>query len=360
MRLPAHPADLSPAWLTAALRRGGEDRTVVDVAIVGVHDATNLHASIDVTFDDVAAPTRLFVKLPPADPERRARLDWASMGLREVRFYRDLAPRIALRVPVPHVAEIDHATGEFVLVLEHLDGPATALADVLQGIDPDLALVAVRDLAALHARFEDPSARLSGAPWLRPSGRSSDYGARLLREGIDDPVAPLGDGFVAVAEHYIRHRDQLQDAWEEGPATVLHGDPHVGNVFVARGDPGEDARLGFYAWGLMVVGSPLRDISYLLTMCLSPANRADHERELLSAYLSARDDVGAMGIDPADAWLWHRVQSAYTVVASCQSIRADPTASPGRRAFSAAFVERATAAVDDLDPLEALARIVDR
>jgi aminoglycoside phosphotransferase (APT) family kinase protein len=133
---------------------------------------------------------------------------------------------------------------------------------------------------------------------------------------------------------------------------VLHGDAHVGNVFIDRTvDPG---RLGLFDWGLMTVGSPMRDVSYFITMTLDPATRAAHERELLDAYLAARRSLGATEI-PADvAWLWHRVQSAYTVVASCQSIVVPAAASDRRRAFSAAFLRRAIAAVEDLDPIEAL------
>ena len=158
--------------------------------------------------------------------------------------------------------------------------------------------------------------------------------------------------FVAVAERYIADRDLLQDAWEIGPTTVLHGDAHIGNVFVD--ERGERPRLGLYDWGLMTVGSAMRDVSYLIAMTLSPADRRVEERRLIRVYLDARSAVGASPIAPGDAWFMHRLQSAYTVVASCQSIVDRPGDSPGRRAFSAAFVERAEQAVADLDPLDAI------
>ena len=201
----------------------------------------------------------------------------------------------------------------------------------------------------MHARFESRATRQADAPWLGPSGRTSDYGARLLRAGIEQNDA-LSPAFVAVAEAYIDDRDRLQDAWELGPTTVLHGDAHIGNLFVDR----PQARLGFFDWGLMTVGSPLRDISYLLTMTLAPEVRASVERELIEAYLTARRVAGATEIGFDDAWRWHRLQSAYTVVASCQAIVVPAAAGARRRAFAAAFVDRASRAVEDLDPLDAL------
>lgn len=352
--IPRHPDDITAAWLTEALQPMVPGVEVDDVAVERVVDATNVNATIAVRHDaPERLPARLFVKLPPLDPQRRERLDWASMGRREVRFYRDLRADLGLRAPVAFVAEIDEATGAFVLVLELLGETGTRLPDLVRGLDPDLLEGAVRDLAELHARFEDAGARARSAPWLAPTGRTSDYGARLLRAGIDSG-APLGAVFVAVAERYIVERDLLQDAWESGPLTVLHGDAHIGNVFVD--ERVEPARLGFYDFGLMTIGSPMRDVSYLITMTLAPADRRAAERALIDEYLDARAAFGAASIDPDDAWFWHRLQAAYTVVASCQSIAGRPNDSPGRRAFAAAFVDRAEQVVDDLDTLDAIER----
>lgn len=350
--IPRHPDDVDAEWLTGALQRTVPGVTVRAVAVDRVVDATNVNATITVDHDapDRLPPT-LFVKLPPLDPDRRARLDWASMGERETRFYRELAPRLALLVPKVHVAERDAVTGEFVLIMEQLDAVGARLPDLVAGLDPALLEPVMAELAAMHARFEDPEVRAAEVPWLTPSGRTSDYGARLLRAGIDGG-AELTTPFVAVAERYIDDRDLLQDAWELGPTTVLHGDGHIGNVFIDEraGAP----RLGLYDWGLMTVGSPMRDVSYLIAMTLSPADRVAHEWRLIQTYLHARRDLGAAPITDDEAWFWHRLQAAYTVVASCQSILPRPGESAGRRAFSAAFVERAEKAVADLDALDAI------
>lgn len=351
--IPGRPAEVTAAWLreTSWLRETGPGAmTVSDVGVVAVRDATNCNATLRLVHDDPSLPSAAFLKLPPLDPDRRARLDWQSMARREVRFYRDLAHRLDLVVPEVYVAALDDETGDFLLLMEDLEASGHELPDPDAGLDPQRVRRALAGFAALHARYEDAGRRQAEAGWLTPSGRTSDYGARLLREGIDSGAA-LGSAFVAVAERYIADRDLLQDAWELGPTTVLHGDAHLGNVYVPSGHEGG---LGLFDWGLMTVGSPLRDVSYFITMVLSPDNRRAHERDLLAAYLEARRRAGASEIDEATAWRWHRLQSAYTVVASCQTIVLPDDAGPERRRFAEAFLHRAASAVDDLDAPDAI------
>lgn len=347
--IPRRLEDISPEWLTAALQRSAPGLQVADVVVETVRHATNLNGTIRIRHDaGDAFPNRLFVKLPPVDPERRARLDWATMGRRECRFYRDLAPELDVRIPRVFVADLDDGSGEFCLVMECLgDGP-TQLPDVVAGLPVDRVAAGLDALAALHTRFESPSERGRSTPWLGPSGRTSDYGARLLRAGIArDPELP--PAFVAIAERYIDDRDLLQDAWEVGPTTILHGDVHIGNVFL---DAGEG--LGFFDWGLMVVGSPMRDVSYAIAMLLSPEDRREHEEVLIRGYLDRRSELGAAALTFEEAWFSHRLQVAYCVVASCQSVGLPDDVTAGRRAFADEFVRRASAAVADLDAFGAL------
>ena len=350
--IPSSPQAIDAGWLSGALQARVPGVTVSRVDVERVVDATNANATMSVVHDAPdRLPNRLFVKMAPVDPDRRARLDWASMADRETRFYRDLTVPLSIAVPDVYAAELDDDTGEFALVMEVLGTGRTRMPDLVGGLDPALLGATMGEFADLHARYENLATRESEVPWLTRSGRTSDYGARLLRAGIDGGAA-LAPPFVAVAERYIRDRDLLQDAWELGPATVLHGDGHIGNVFVdERVTP---PRIGFFDWGLMTIGSPMRDISYLLAMTLSPADRRANERRLINEYLEARRRHGAAPIAGDDAWFWHRLQSAYTVVASCQSIVPRPDESPGRSAFAAAFVRRAEEAVADLGALDAI------
>ena len=127
---------------------------------------------------------------------------------------------------------------------------------------------------------------------------------------------------------------------------MIHGDPHIGNLFDDHG------RTGFLDWGIINVGAPMRDAGYFLTMAMAIEDRRAHERDLLRHYLDARAAVGATPISFDDAWTAHRLHAAYTVPACCQIVAFPEGISERRRIFSEAFLARAEAALEDLEALD--------
>lgn len=337
--IPQDPAELTPGALSALL---GE--RVTDVAVVEQNEVTNFHAMLRVTFAD--REELLFCKLLPRD-ERRESVAASGMGVREALFYRRLAPRLSLRVPRMYAAEIDE-DGRFLLLLEDLDGSGCTIPDGTVGVPPDQMAAALTDLAQMHVRYEDPSRRGDEASWVEQPRPTSDYGVRMLQYGLDNHRDRLRDAFAEIAELYIADRFALQEIWTQGPPTVIHGDCHLGNVFDDHG------RLGFLDWGIISVNTPLREVSYFLTMAMDVSERRDHEVDLWHHYLDARRSLGGIDFDWDDVWLRHRVHAAYTVPASCQIVLFPDGIGERRRIFAEAFLERAQSAVEDLESRDAL------
>ena len=73
--IPQRVDELDPAWLTTALQRAAPGVVVESVEVVSAADATNFNATLDLVHDAPTLPTTVFLKLPPVEPERRARLD---------------------------------------------------------------------------------------------------------------------------------------------------------------------------------------------------------------------------------------------------------------------------------------------
>src|SRR5205085_12438908 len=256
---PTTAADVTPAWLTAALADRHPGVEVDAVEVLEQHEVTNAHARLRVHYEERGgAPDTMFCKLPPND-DRRAQIIATGMGHREARFYAELAPSIAMRVPAAHVARTDD-DGHFALLLEDLVTTGCEVSDGTWGIPVDSVAGALEDLAALHVRFDDPARRVAEAPWVHVSRPTSNYAAAMLREGIDHHRDRLTDAFVEIAELYMARHDDLQRLWHEGPHTVIHGDTHIGNLFLDHG------RVGFLDWGIINVNTPMREISYFMTM----------------------------------------------------------------------------------------------
>jgi hypothetical protein len=349
--IPAGPSDITPTWLADALSPRYPGVRVEAVDVVEVRQVTNTHAFLHVAYEEAhGAPEQMFCKMLPLDPERRTVLAASRMGPKEVFFYTRLAPQLALRVPDVYVARHDRRDESFVLLMEDLGRAGCRVSDGTWGITADSAATALEDLAALHVRFEDPRRREAEVPWAPLAKDVPPYGMVPLRYGVDHHRDRLSDTFAQAAEIYIADPVALNRLWANGPgpATVVHGDTHIGNLFDDGG------RTGFLDWGVINVTTPLRDASYFITMAMQIEDRRAHERDLLRHYLEARAALGGAPIGWDESWEAHRLHALYCVVAACSIVKFPADAPPARQVFANAFLARVEAAISDLESLTAL------
>jgi hypothetical protein len=339
--IPADASDLTPAWLSAVL--GAE---VVGVEVLDQAFATNQRVRIALEYaEEGAGPASLFGKLAPVDPAHRAMIGSTGMAEREAEFYADVAPVIDLRVPRPYFA----ATGDgdvFTLLLEDLSVIGCAFSDGEWGVTADAAAPALEELARFHARFADAAERADVAPWLARPEPDMDI-TPLLRMVLDQNGNAVSAAYTAVGELYIQHRNRIHEIWNAGPQTFIHGDTHIGNVFLDAG------RVGFHDWGLARVSTPLRDVSYFLTMSVDPDERRKAERHLLRGYLDALRAAGGPEIGFDEAWSVHRVQAGYTVVATFLAFMPSYAGADGQ-GLGKDLLRRSQLALEDLEVVDAM------
>lgn len=335
--LPIDAPDLTAAWLSDAL--GTE---VTDVEVVGRGEATNLHLRLALTYaGPTDKPTNVFVKLPPADPFHRQLIGASGMGVREADFYRDLSGSCLLRVPACHYSATAE-NGDFVLLLEDLSLAGCEFSDGTWGVPADVAFGAVADLARFHVRYEDTALHPA---WVtpRPPG-TSDFILQAMRYVLDERADDLSADYCAIGELFMTHHDEMEALWDRGPRTFIHGDPHIGNVFL------DGERVGFHDWGLARAGNALRDLSYFITMSVdTDAPHAD----LLRHYIEARTGAGGSELAFDDVWQAHREQASYNVIASFLGLTPTYDTADGRP-FAKAFRDRAMVSLEALDALGAL------
>jgi aminoglycoside phosphotransferase (APT) family kinase protein len=356
MYIPNRSDAIDPVWLTSALSARDPDVHVAAVEVVERAELTNHHCLLRIDYHESATcPMTMFCKLLPSDSSAREAIAATGMGSREAQFYASLAQDVSVRVPTPYVARHDPNSGAFVLLLEDLMATGAGISDGTTTVVPDAAAVALEDLAALHIRFSSSERRASEAPWLSPPLHQPSYGSTMLQLALDQHRERLSADFAAMADLYIRAADALHALWLEGPKTLIHGDPHIGNLFDPDPEPGE--RTGFLDWGIISSGTPLRDVSYFLCQALSTEDRRANEAELLRHYLEIWNSGSGFPIGFEDAWRSHRIHAAYGVLACCQIVTFPEGQSEARRVFSEAFLARSEAALADLDSLSVLAEL---
>jgi hypothetical protein len=346
--LPADASGLTPAWLTEALSSRHPGVRVSGVEVLGSSERTNHHLRLRLAYEVRAgAPDTLFCKLPPRDPAHRARIGAGGMGAREVHFYGEVAPSLSMRAPVCSFAATE-PDGSFALLLEDLAARGAAISDGSWAVPGRLVPAALAELAELHVRYESPERLAAVAPWAtQPRGKTPDFVIQTLRHVIAHCRDRLSDAYLAVAALYVDHGDAIEACWDAGPRTLIHGDAHIGNLFL------DGERVGFLDFGMAKIGTPLRDVSFFLTMGVESGDRRRDERAWIQHYLDARRALGGSAISFEDAWLAHRLHAAYTVIASFLSL-VPPYNTEARRMFTASFRGRAMAAIEDLDSVGAL------
>jgi thiamine kinase-like enzyme len=347
-RLPLDTASITPGWLTDALGARYPGVRVAAVDVLHERGSTNHHVRLGVTYDERAGlPDTMFAKMASLDEAHRVAVGSTGMGTREARFYDELAPSIKMRIPTSYFAG-SGADGAFLILLEDLAATGCSISDGTWGIPADLAADALSDLAHLHVGFEDADRLAAVRPWVMATpAMSSDFTRPMLRQVIDQNSDVLSQAYIEVAEMYIADPDAIIALWEHGPHALIHGDPHIGNLFIDNG------RVGFLDWGLLNISTPMRDVSYFLTMSMLADERRKHERHLLQHYLDIRRSLGGAEISADDAWQAHRVHTAYTVLASFLSL-VPPYNGEDQKEFSDAFRNRAITALDDLETVPAL------
>lgn len=351
-RLPVDASGLTPAWLSEALAPRHPGVRVAAVEVLDATERTNHHLRLGLRYDVRAgAPDTLFCKLPPRDPEHRARIGAGGMGTREVEFYAGVAPSVSMRMPVCHFAARE-ADGSFLLLLEDLSAQGSRISDGSWAVPGKLARPPVADLAELHVRFGEPARLAAVSTWAASRrAKPADFVIRTLRYVVDECRPLVNDAYIEIAKLYIEHHEAIDAYWDGGPQTLIHGDAHIGNLFI-DGD-----RVGFLDWGMAKIGTPMRDLGFFLTMGLESGDRRRDERDLIRHYLDVRHALGGSRISFDDAWLAHRIHAAYTVIASFLTM-VPPYNTEARRMFTTNFRNRAIAAIDDLDSVDALRSVV--
>jgi hypothetical protein len=352
-RVPNLVTDVTAEWVGGLLDEYRPGTRVDDVQVLERHEVTNCNGRLRVRYgaNPHRCPDTFFLKLPPSDPARRRQVAQTTMGEREARFYDQLAPKLDLRTPTAYGTAFEPDTGDFALLLEDLTSSGATVSDGPTGIPVDGAAVALEQLAAMHARFQPEAVRAAEAPWVTASPLGGDYGSDMLRIGIRDHRDRLGAKFCEVAELYINRRRELHDLWHEGAPTVIHGDTHIGNLFIdANG-----VTVGFLDWGITNLNTPIREVGYFLTMSLTIDDRRAHDVDLWRHYLDAARACGFEGLPGFDeVWRWYRIHAAYCVPAASPIVTFPESRSRRRTIFGDAFVARAIAAVEDLEAAQAL------
>jgi hypothetical protein len=309
------PADVSADWLTAVMRGSGAvpgDATVrgFEADAIGTGQMSQSHR-LRLTWDErtTSGPASVVVKLAASDETSRSTGVGLGIYEREIRFYRELAPRVGGPVAACHLAVNDPQEGWFTLVLE--DAAPAVQGDQIAGCTVAEARLAMRELTRLHAPVWD-DVELAAEDWLnQPPVLDEAIVGQLLDGFIERYDARLAPEHRAVVERFVARLDPwLGD--RRRPFSIVHGDYRLDNLLF--GEPAGPKPLTVVDWQTVSWGPPLLDASYFLGAGLSVADRRANEQALVREYYEGLLALGIEGFSWETCWEEYRRHAFHGVL----------------------------------------------
>jgi hypothetical protein len=294
------PEDLTSTWLADALGTGPIERFSVEPIGTGQMSESR-RVVIDYAPGPDSGPASVVLKTASADENSRA----AGVGLgvyeREVRFYRELAPRIGGPLAGCHLATIDPQEGWFTLILEDV-APAVQ-GDQIAGASVEQARLAIHELARLHAPvFAD--SQLGATPWLN---QGNVLNQALLTQLLPAFLERYGERVAPEHAEVCARFVASLDGWavdRRPPLGLVHGDYRLDNMLFGSSDA--PRRFVAVDWQTVSWGPVMTDVAYFLGSSLSVEDRRGNERALVREYHEALHAHGVRGFDWEDCWEGYR------------------------------------------------------
>ncbi len=336
--IPAEVSELTAEWFSQVL---GSDVSAVDV--LDAHSGTTGRALVRLTAR-AGVPDTLFVKLQPFTQDQRELIRQVGLGVAEARVYANIGSELPVRIPRVWHSAYDSADATFVMVLEDLGAsgcrfPTTDDDDILH-----VASSTVEELAKLHAAYGERD--LSWLPTPEGMRRKPDDPKLVARRtmfiklAVEQFGAEMPPVFTRLAELYTDRFFDVVGLFGQGEHTLIHGDSHIGNLFVDNG------RTGFFDWAVASRGPGMRDVAYFMCNSVPTAVRRAEEDDLLTLYRNTLEAHGTT-LDGATARDQYRLFSVYSWIAATSTAAMGSKWQPIEIARPA--MVRATEAVEDLD-----------
>jgi ecdysteroid kinase len=304
-----------------------------------ITQATKVRLALEVTGGSNAIPRYICIKGILTDVQVPS-----TASVVETRFYREMAAQLPLRVPRCLHAGLNDAGDNGVIVMEDEIRAGSTFLSALTPFTVDEARGSLEQLALLHARgWQDRE--LFDTPWIprfldmithRPI-MSLD----MLQQMLNGPKGATLPAGVKDAAGLQRGLEKFAQQVREGPACLVHGDAHAGNIY--RSTDG----YGLVDWQILQKGEWAQDVAYHLATVLSPEDRQRHERGLLDHYLARLKALGGADLAADGAWLRYRAAMVYGYYLWVITQKVEP-------AITNEFTRRLGLAVTELDSFEAI------
>jgi aminoglycoside phosphotransferase (APT) family kinase protein len=355
--VPGNYDAITPQWLTRILCRDVPGAEVVSFTQGEKDDGSSNRRRLFLTYnragERAGLPATVFCK-GAEELKSRIMLGMAGTSLGEVNFFNKVRHRLDIEAPVALHAAFDPHNYAYIVMMRDI-ADRVEFCDERTHIDRDKAESLVDLLATLHGTFYEHEDLGTEA---LPYRRFDDFWNNMLHHSTGWETAC--DTAFGIAESVIPPRlfKRRAEIWpatiasveRQGalPRTLLHSDVHLKNWYVTH-----DGRMGLSDWQILTIGHWSRDLIYALATALEIEDRRAWQADLIRRYLDKLAGFGVPRVSLDEALLNCR-QQLFTALAfwtiTLVPAPGMPAMQPERTTYR--FIERMTAAIDDLDALD--------
>jgi len=353
--IPKAASEITPEWLTVALRAGGSvgDVTVEDVRLEALAAGVGYMGEVvrlHLASSGGSAPATMIAKVPTQDPTLRAMMKPTRVYEREARFFDEIAAGLPIRVPACYRAAFDLDADDYLILMEDLGDTPTG--DQAVGVSVDDADRVLRTLARFHAHFWGNRNGLASFDFVPDTnGALNKFGEGIYAASL--PGFMDGWGHLLVPEmqdpaaRFGPNVPQLLDRLFAMPSTLVHGDFRADNLFFGTDSAGrpEITVIDFQA---ISRGGAANDVGYFVSQNLSVADRRAHEHALLDAYHETLVAEGVTGYSREQLFEDYRVGVMYGWVIPVLAGGSLDTSSDRAKVLWTAVIDRVQTAILDL------------
>lgn len=351
---------ITAEWLTAVLTaRSSSDVKVTGFRLSEPDEGTSSRRRIYLEYNEAGEadglPKSVFCK-STHHLENRYIIGMNGGIEAEVTFFDKVRERLDLIAPDCVHAAFNPDSLNSIVILRDMEGEVE-FCNYDTPLTEELARSQMRGLATLHAAFyESPELDTTLGAW----NTWEDYFRITAEEAGFELACKRGfsEAREVIPPALFRHEAAIWPATLDAialhaklPRTLVHGDPHLKNWYIAGPDS-----MGMNDWQCSCKGHLSRDLSYCISAALTVEQRRAWERDLVGYYVDLMREKGVTTIDFDEVWLSYRAQM-FGALAWWTGTLGQPPEAPEMqpRDASMAFIERMTHAMDDLDSLGAVA-----
>ncbi len=284
---PLHPEQITVEWITDALREGGVLKEAslkrIEKNIIGEGKgflSSVVRVRIEYDIDDKDAPRSVVVKIEPESDEFRGFGDELNAFQREIRFYREVARNVPIRLPIVYFT-VDEPPA-YSMVMEDLSSYTPG--DQIIGMHEDQVMDTVKALARLQARYWNNEA-LEKLKWMPTTNKISfDYeqkwGSFVNHFGsfVDKRGLKIGERLGPLISW-------IEEEIDSRPKTIVHSDLREDNLLF--GSPHSEDAVLILDWQLAIRSMGAFDVARLIGGSELPRERKGHQFEVLRCWLDS-------------------------------------------------------------------------